>query len=495
MFSKKLKNAPEGFTFDDFLLVPAASAVEPKDVVTISRVSRNHELNIPIISSAMDTVTEAEMAITLAQEGGMGVIHRNMTIKEQVEEVKKVKRSSDLTIRDVITIDPEASVKESIQMMDEEDVSGLPVVEKGTVVGIISRRDITPLLNSLETMQVREVMTEEVVTISESTTPEEALDIAYENKVERLPVVDGKKIVGIVTIRDIIERKKYPNASRDKKGRFLVAAATGPFDLERAMALDEAGVDIIAVDCAHAHNLNVVNFAGELKDNIQADLIVGNIATFKAAEDLLAQEVDGLKVGIGGGSICTTRIIAGVGVPQLTAISEAADAAQDYDVPIIGDGGLRYSGDMAKAIAVGADCVMLGNLLAGTEEAPGEVVIMNGRKFKQYRGMGSLGAMTGGIGAGTDRYFQDVKGPMKHAKLVPEGVEGVTPYKGSASEVLYQLIGGLKASMGYCGAKDIEAMQKDTTMVRITSSGITESHPHDMFITNESPNYPTTRLM
>ena len=423
MFSKKLKNSEEGFTFDDFLLVPAASAVEPKDVVTTSRVSRNHELKIPIISSAMDTVTEAEMAIILAQEGGMGVIHRNMTIKEQVEEVKKVKRSSDLTIRDVITIEPEASVKEGLQIMDEEDVSGLPVVDNGTVVGIISRRDITPLLNSLEKLQVREVMTEEVVTISESTTPEEALDIAYENKVERLPVVDHDQIVGIVTIRDIIERKKYPNASRDKKGRFLVAAATGPYDLERAMALDDAGADIIAVDCAHAHNLNVVKFAGEIKENIQADLIVGNIATYQAAEDLLAKDVDGLKVGIGGGSICTTRVIAGVGVPQLTAISEAADAAQDHDVPVIGDGGLRYSGDVAKAIAVGADCVMLGNLLAGTEEAPGEVVIMNGRKFKQYRGMGSLGAMTGGIGAGTDRYFQDVKGPMKHAKLVPEGVE------------------------------------------------------------------------
>ncbi|HNR26878.1 MAG TPA: IMP dehydrogenase, partial [Methanobacteriaceae archaeon] len=353
-------------------------------------------------------------------------------------------------------------------------------------VGIISRRDITPLLNSLEKLQIREVMTEEVVTISESTTPEEALDIAYENKVERLPVVDHDQIVGIVTIRDIIERKKYPNASRDKKGRFLVAAATGPYDLERAMALDDAGADIIAVDCAHAHNLNVVKFAGEIKENIQADLIVGNIATYQAAEDLLAKDVDGLKVGIGGGSICTTRVIAGVGVPQLTAISEAADAAQDHDVPVIGDGGLRYSGDVAKAIAVGADCVMLGNLLAGTEEAPGEVVIMNERKFKQYRGMGSLGAMTGGIGAGTDRYFQEVKGPMKHAKLVPEGVEGVTPYKGSVSEVLYQLIGGLKASMGYCGAQDIQAMQQNTTMVRITSSGVTESHPHDMFITNDT---------
>ncbi|MDP3066970.1 MAG: IMP dehydrogenase [Methanobacteriaceae archaeon] len=495
MFSKKLKNAPEGYTFDDFLLVPAASSVEPKDVVTKSRVSRNLELNIPIISSAMDTVTEAEMAIALAQEGGMGVIHRNMNIKEQVDEVKKVKRSSDLTIRDVITISPDSSVLESIQIMDEEDVSGLPVVKKGKIVGIISRRDIIPLLNSKDKLMVREIMTEEVVTISESTTPEEALDIAYENKVERLPVVDGDNIVGIVTIRDIIERKKYPYASRDSNGRFLVGAAAGPFDLERAMALDDAGVDVIAVDCAHAHNLNVVQFVGELKDNIEADLIVGNIATKKAAEDLLAREVDGLKVGIGGGSICTTRIIAGVGVPQLTAISKAADAAQDYEIPVIGDGGLRYSGDVAKAIAVGADCVMLGNLLAGTHEAPGEVVIMNGRKFKQYRGMGSLGAMTGGIGAGTDRYFQEVKGPMKHAKLVPEGVEGVTPFKGYASEVLFQLIGGLKASMGYCGAQNINAMQNDTTLVRITSSGITESHPHDMLITNESPNYPTTRLM
>jgi IMP dehydrogenase len=495
MFSKKLKEAPVGYTFDDFLLVPSASKVEPKDVATNSRVSRNLELNIPIISSAMDTVTEAEMAIALAQEGGMGVIHRNMTIKEQVEEVNKVKRSSDLTIKDVITISPEATVQESVKIMDEEDVSGLPVVTRGKVVGIISRRDIMPLINSSAEQTVQEVMTEDVVTITESTTPQEALDIAYDHKVERLPVVDGEKIVGIVTMRDIIERKKYPKASRDKKGRFMVAAAAGPFDLERAMALDQAGADVIAVDCAHAHNANVVNFAGELKDNIDADLIVGNIATRKAAEDLLAKEVDGLKVGIGGGSICTTRIIAGVGVPQLTAISEAATAAMDYDVPVIGDGGLRFSGDVAKAIAVGADCVMLGNLLAGTQEAPGEVVIMNGRKFKQYRGMGSLGAMTGGIGAGTDRYFQEVKGPMKHAKLVPEGVEGVIAYKGSASEVMFQLIGGLKASMGYCGAKDIRTMQRDSKMTRITGSGMAESHPHDLLITNESPNYPTTRLM
>ncbi len=495
MFSEKLKKAPEGFTFDDFLLIPSASSVEPKDVKTKTRVSRNLEINIPIISSAMDTVTEADMAIAMAQEGGLGVIHRNMTINEQVEEVKKVKLSGDLTIRDVITIRPNASLKETNEIMDREGISGLPVVQNEEIIGIISRRDIKPILNSGSMRKVREIMTEDVVTISESTTPEEALDIAYENKVERLPVVKNNLIVGIVTIRDILERKKYPNATRDEEGRFLVAAATGPFDLERAIALDNAGADIIAVDVAHAHKPDIIRSARRINENINADLIMGNIATREAAEDIISGDVDGLKVGIGPGSICTTRIIAGVGVPQLTAISNVADLAKEYDLPVIGDGGLRYSGDLAKAIGVGADAVMLGSLLAGTYEAPGEVVIMNGRKYKQYRGMGSLGAMTGGAGAGTDRYFQEVKGPMKHAKLVPEGVEGVVPYKGATREILFQLIGGLKASMGYTGADNVKEMQKKAKLIRITSSGITESHPHDLLITNESPNYPTTRLM
>ncbi len=495
MFSEKLKKAPEGFTFDDFLLIPSASSVEPKDVKTKTRVSRNLEINIPIISSAMDTVTEADMAIAMAQEGGLGVIHRNMTINEQVEEVKKVKLSGDLTIRDVITIRPNASLKETNEIMDREGISGLPVVQNEEIIGIISRRDIKPILNSGSMRKVREIMTENVVTISESTTPEEALDIAYENKVERLPVVKNNLIVGIVTIRDILERKKYPNAARDEEGRFLVAAATGPFDLERAIALDNAGADIIAVDVAHAHKPDIIRSARRINENINADLIMGNIATREAAEDIISGDVDGLKVGIGPGSICTTRIIAGVGVPQLTAISNVADLAKEYDIPVIGDGGLRYSGDLAKAIGVGADAVMLGSLLAGTYEAPGEVVIMNGRKYKQYRGMGSLGAMTGGAGAGTDRYFQEVKGPMKHAKLVPEGVEGVVPYKGATREILFQLIGGLKASMGYTGADNVKEMQKMAKFIRITSSGITESHPHDLLITNESPNYPTTRLM
>ncbi len=495
MFSDKLNKAQEGYTFDDFLLVPSVSNIEPKDVDTKSRVSRNYSLNIPIVSSAMDTVTEAEMAIALAQEGGLGVIHRNMTIKEQVAEVEKVKRSEDLTIRDVITTSPESSIKEANIIMDMEDVSGLPVVENGKIIGIISRRDIKPIINSDAENTVREFMTEEVVTISESTSPEEALDIAYDYKVERLPVVQNDRIVGIVTIRDILERKKHPSAVRDKEGRFLVAAATGPFDLERAIALDAAGADIIAVDVAHAHKPNIIKSAKKMKEKIQADLIVGNIATREAAEALIAGDVDGLKVGIGPGSICTTRIIAGVGVPQLTAISSVADAAKEHGVPVIGDGGLRYSGDVAKAIAIGADSVMVGSLLAGTSESPGDVVIMNGRKFKQYRGMGSLGAMTGGSGAGTDRYFQEVKGPMKHAKLVPEGVEGVVPFKGAASEVIFQLMGGLKASMGYCGAINIGEMWEKARFVRITSSGMTESHPHDLMITNESPNYPTTRLM
>jgi IMP dehydrogenase len=495
MYSKKLKEAPEGFTFDDFLIVPSASSVEPKNVVTKSRVSRNYKLNIPIISSAMDTVTESQMAISLAQEGGIGVIHRNMTIKEQVEEVKKVKMSSDLTVRDVITISPDASIKEANEIMDYQEVSGLPVVENEFVVGIISRRDIKPIINSNSNKKVRDIMTSKVLTIPESTSPDEALDIAYENKVERLPVVRNGKIMGIVTVRDILERRKFPNASRDKKGKFLVAAATGPFDLERAIALDKAGADIVAIDVAHAHKPDIVKSAQEINENINADLIVGNIATKEAAEDLIAGDVDGLKVGIGPGSICTTRIIAGVGVPQLTAISDVADVAKEYDIPVIGDGGLRYSGDVAKAIGVGADVVMLGSLLAGTHESPGDVVIMNGRKFKQYRGMGSLGAMTGGSGAGTDRYFQEVKGPMKHAKLVPEGVEGVVPYKGPVNEVLFQLIGGIKASMGYCGANNIKEMKEKARFIRITGSGMVESHPHDLTITNESPNYPTTRLL
>lgn len=490
MFSEKIQNAKRGYTYDDFLLMPNASPVEAKQVDTSVKLSDKIKLNIPIMSAAMDNVTESELAIALAQEGGIGVIHRNKTLEQEVEEVKKVKMAEDITIRDVVTITPDSTVHEVQKLMDDQSISGLPVMDGDTIIGIISRRDVNPLMKSGTDRKVSEVMTSDVVTIDENTSAEEALDIAYENKVERLPVLSDGKLVGIVTIRDILNHKKYPDAARDKDGNLLVAAAAGPFDLERAMALDEAGADIVSIDCAHAHNLNVVKFVKTMKENIDAELCVGNIATAEAAEDLISQGADALKVGIGPGSICTTRIVAGVGVPQLTAVSDVADVAKDYGIPVIADGGLRYSGDIAKAIGAGADCVMLGKLLAGTYESPGELTVMNGKKYKSYRGMGSMGAMTGGFGGGADRYFQEVKGNMKHTKLVPEGVEGVVPYKGTVSDVIFQLVGGLKASMGYCGAKDILTMKKVARFVRITQSGIKESHPHDLIITNESPNYP-----
>ena len=490
MFSEKIQNAKRGYTYDDFLLMPNASPVEAKQVDTSVKLSDKIKLNIPIMSAAMDNVTESELAIALAQEGGIGVIHRNKTLEQEVEEVKKVKMAEDITIRDVVTITPDSTVHEVQKLMDDQSISGLPVMDGDTIIGIISRRDVNPLMKSGTDRKVSEVMTSDVVTIDENTSAEEALDIAYENKVERLPVLSDGKLVGIVTIRDILNHKKYPDAARDKDGNLLVAAAAGPFDLERAMALDEAGADIVSIDCAHAHNLNVVKFVKTMKENIDAELCVGNIATAEAAEDLISQGADALKVGIGPGSICTTRVVAGVGVPQLTAVSDVADVAKDYGIPVIADGGLRYSGDIAKAIGAGADCVMLGKLLAGTYESPGELTVMNGKKYKSYRGMGSMGAMTGGFGGGADRYFQEVKGNMKHTKLVPEGVEGVVPYKGTVSDVIFQLVGGLKASMGYCGAKDIPTMKKVARFVRITQSGIKESHPHDLIITNESPNYP-----
>jgi len=494
MFSDKIANARPAYTYDDFLLVPNASWIEAKDVKTNVKLTSDIELNIPIMSAAMDTVTEADLAIALAQEGGVGVIHRNITLEAEVEEVKKVKNAEDITVRDVVTISPESSVETVQDIMENESISGLPVMENDKIVGIISKRDVRPFLKSGAKRLVKDIMTSDVVTITENISPDEALDIAYENKVERLPVVNNdKELVGILTIKDILNQDQHPNAARDKNGKYLVAAACGPFDLDRAMALDEAGADIISIDCAHAHNMNVVKFAETIKDNIDADLCMGNIATREAAEDLISHGADGLKVGIGPGSICTTRIVAGIGVPQLTAISDVADVANDAGIPVIADGGLRYSGDIAKAIGAGADVVMVGNLLAGTYEAPGDVVTMNGRKYKQYRGMGSMGAMTGGSGGGADRYFQELEkgSQMKHSKLVPEGVEGVVPYKGTVKEVVFQLVGGLKSSMGYCGAKDIPTMKEVAHFVKITASGIKESHPHDFLITNESPNYPT----
>lgn len=491
MYSKKVQEARMSYTFDDFLLTPNASYVEPKDIDTKIELSKGIKLNIPILSAAMDTVTEAELAIAMAQEGGIGVIHRNISLERQVEEVKKVKSAEDLTIRDVVTITPDSTILDVQSKMQDELISGLPVVDGDEIIGIISKRDIRPVLKSEPNKTVKDIMTSDVVTVEEPITAEEALNIAYENKVERLPVLHDGKLVGIITIKDILNQAQYPNAARDKNGNYLVAAASGPFDLERAMALDEAGADIISIDCAHAHNMNVVKFTETIKNNIDAELCVGNIATAEAAEDLIAMGVDALKVGIGPGSMCTTRIVAGVGVPQLTAISDVADVAADAGIPVIADGGIRYSGDIAKAIGAGADAVMLGNLLAASYEAPGDVVVMNGKQYKKYRGMGSMGAMTSEYDGGADRYFQGSKSKMNHTKYVPEGIEGAVPYKGTVSEILFQLVGGLKSSMGYCGAKDIADMQKKAQFVRITSSGIKESHPHDLLITNESPNYHT----
>ncbi|NJE42880.1 IMP dehydrogenase [Thermococcus sp. GR6] len=480
-FEQKLVNAIKGYTFDDVLLVPQATEVEPKDVDVSTRITPRIRLNIPILSAAMDTVTEWEMAVAMAREGGLGVIHRNMSIEEQVEMVKKVKRAERFIVEDVITIEPDETLDYALFLMEKNDIDGLPVVgEDGKITGIITKKDIA----AKEGRLVREVMTRDVITVPEDIAVEDALNLMVKNRIARLPVVDGDgKLVGIITVSDLMMRKKYRNAVRDENGDLLVAAAVGPFDLERAKALDEAGVDVIVIDTAHAHNLKAIRAMKEIRNAVDAELIVGNIANPKAVDDLTF--ADAVKVGIGPGSICTTRVVAGVGVPQITAIAMVADRAQEYGIHVIADGGIRYSGDIVKAIAAGADAVMLGSLLAGTREAPGKEVLINGRKYKQYRGMGSLGAMMKG---GAERYYQ--KGHMKTRKFVPEGVEGVVPYKGSVGEVLYQLVGGLRSGMGYVGARNIEELKERGEFVIITQAGVKESHPHDIFITNEAPNYP-----
>ncbi|ASJ06405.1 IMP dehydrogenase [Thermococcus pacificus] len=479
-FEHKLVNAIKGYTFDDVLLIPQATEVEPKDVDVSTQITPNVRLKVPILSAAMDTVTEWEMAVAMAREGGLGVIHRNMSIEEQVEQVKKVKRAERFIVEDVISISPEETVDYALFLMEKNDIDGLPVVEDGRVVGVISKKDIAVKQGKL----VKEVMTSEPITVLESVTAEEALNLMFEHRIDRLPVVDENgKLVGIITMSDLAKRRKYKNAVRDENGDLLVAAAVGPFDLERAKALDKAGADVIVVDTAHAHNLKAIKAMKEIRKAVDADLIVGNIANPKAVDDLTF--ADAVKVGIGPGSICTTRVVAGVGVPQLTAVALVADRAQEYGLYVIADGGIRYSGDIVKAIAAGADAVMLGSLLAGTKEAPGKEVVINGRRYKQYRGMGSLGAMMKG---GAERYYQ--KGHMKTRKFVPEGVEGVVPYKGSVSDVLYQLVGGLRSGMGYVGAANIGELKERGEFVIITNAGVKESHPHDILITNEAPNYP-----
>ncbi|MDI9632691.1 MAG: IMP dehydrogenase [Methanolinea sp.] len=487
MFTEKL-DAPLALTFDDVLLVPASSRVEPNEADTRTFFSRNIPMNIPLVSAAMDTVTESAMAIALAREGGIGVIHRNMSPEQEVAEVLRVKESEQLIERKVLSVGPEMSVAEVERLMVEHGIGGVPVVEDGKIVGIVSRRDVRGIAARRGSESVRAIMTREPITASEDISMEQALEIMYTNKVERLPVVDSSgRLIGIITMQDILEKKQYPNATRDREKRLRVAAAVGPFDFERAIRLDECGADALVVDCAHGHNQNVVRSVRDIKGSVKADVIAGNIATARAAEDLM-DTVDGLKVGIGPGSICTTRIVAGVGIPQVTAIATVADAIRGTGIPLIADGGIRYSGDVAKAIAAGADSVMIGSLFAGTDESPGRIITMKGRRYKQYRGMGSLGAMSGGVSS--DRYFQ--KREIGKTKFVPEGVEGVTPYVGSVSEVVYQLVGGLKAAMGYTGSQTIREMHEKTTFVRITAAGHTESHPHNILITDEAPNYRIT---
>lgn len=484
MYIEKMKMETT-FTFDDVLLEPAESWVEPDEADVRSRFSRNIPLNIPLVSAAMDTVTESVMAIAMAREGGIGVIHRNMPQDREVAEVRVVKQAEDLIEREVVAVGPEATVTEVERVMRQYGVGGVPVLEDGKVIGIVSRRDIRAILPKQGDAKITGYMTKKLITATEDITVENALETMYANKVERLPVVDAeRRLVGIITMRDILEKRQYPRANRDANGKLKVAAAVGPFDFERAMMLVEAGADALVVDCAHGHNMNVVNAVREIKGSTSVDVVAGNIAT-KQAASVLADFVDGLKVGIGPGSICTTRIVAGVGVPQVSAIANVAEVTQEAGVPVIADGGIRYSGDIAKAIAAGADCVMAGSLFAGTDEAPGRITTIKGRRYKQYRGMGSLGVMSGG--ESSDRYFQ--KKEIGRTKFVPEGVEGVTPYVGRVSDVIYQLVGGLKSAMGYTGSKTVTDLKKNGRFLRITPAGYGESHPHNIMITDEAPNY------
>jgi IMP dehydrogenase len=482
------KIASEGLTYDDVLLLPAFSDILPREVSTVSRFSRNIPLNIPIISAAMDTVTESAMAIAMAQEGGIGVLHKNMTIEQQAIEVRKVKRAESGMILDPVTLRESATIRDAKQVMAEYKIGGIPVTdEKGILVGIITNRDLR--FEKDNNRQVGEVMTREgLITTHENTSMDEAEVILQKHKIEKLPVVGpNNALIGLITYRDISKLRIKPQANKDKYGRLRVAAAVGvtPDILDRVGALVESNVDAVVIDTAHGHTKGVVDALKKVKAKYPSiDVVVGNIATADAARYLVEAGADAVKVGIGPGSICTTRVIAGVGVPQLSAVLEVATAIAGSGVPVIADGGIRYTGDIVKAVAAGADSVMLGSLLAGTHESPGETIIYEGRQYKTYRGMGSLEAMQKGS---KDRYFQDVEDDIK--KLVPEGIVGRVPYRGLVAEVVYQFVGGLRAGMGYTGSKNIDALQKRGTFVRITTAGVTESHPHDINITREAPNY------
>lgn len=479
----------DGLTFDDVLLIPAYSEVLPKEVTLKTRFSRNIELNIPFVTAAMDTVTESSMAIAIAREGGIGVIHKNMTIEEQARQVAIVKRAENGMIYDPVTIRRGSTVGDALALMHEYHIGGIPVVdEENHLVGIVTNRDLRFERNMDKT--VDEVMTtENLVTTHQKTDLVAAAQILQENKIEKLPVVDaGNHLVGLITYKDITKAKDKPNACKDDKGRLRVAAGVGVTvdTLDRAQALVDAGVDAIVIDTAHGHSAGVVGKLHEVKNAFSnIDVVVGNIATGEAAKYLVDNGADAVKVGIGPGSICTTRVVAGVGVPQLSAVYDVCSALEGTGVPLIADGGLRYSGDIVKALAAGGSCVMIGSLVAGTEESPGETIIYNGRKFKSYRGMGSLEAM-GQKNGSSDRYFQGGTKDVK--KLVPEGIAGRVPYKGTVQEVIYQLVGGLRSGMGYCGAATIENLH-NAKFTRITNAGVLESHPHDIAITSEAPNY------
>ena len=476
----------EGLTFDDVLLVPAYSEVLPREVNVNSKFSRNISLNIPIVSAAMDTVTEAPMAIAIAREGGIGVIHKNMSIAEQAAQVRRVKRAENGMIYDPITITKERTVGDALALMKENKIGGIPVVDdKMMLVGIVTNRDLR--FQKDMTRRIEEVMTSEKLVTINDPNREDVADVLLRNKIEKLPVVDAEgHLVGLITYKDITKVQDHPNACKDSKGRLRVAAGVGitADAMQRVAALVAESVDAVVLDSAHGHTKGVVSLLKQIKAAYpNLDVVVGNIATAEAARYLVENGVDGIKVGIGPGSICTTRIIAGVGVPQLTAIFDASSAVRGSGVAVIADGGLRYSGDIVKALAAGGDCVMCGSMFAGTEESPGETIIYNGRKFKAYRGMGSIDAMKAGS---KDRYFQD--GEVNTNKLVPEGIVGRVPFKGTLSETVYQLVGGLKAGMGYCGARDIETL-KSAKFIRVTGNGVIENHPHDITITSETPNY------
>jgi IMP dehydrogenase len=478
----------KALTFDDVLLVPAHSAILPRDVSLATRLTRNITLNLPLVAAAMDTVTEARLAIALAQEGGMGIIHKNFDPKSQAAEVAKVKRFESGVLKDPITIPPTMTVREVLNLTRAHRISGLPVVENGLVVGIVTNRDLR--FETRLDQPVGNIMTpkERLITVREGATVEEAKALMHKNRLERVLVInDNFALRGLMTVKDILKSTEHPNACKDNQGRLRVGAAIGVGEgtEERAALLAEAGVDVLVVDTAHGHSEGVLKRVEWVKKNFpQVEVIGGNIATGAAAKALVDHGADGVKVGIGPGSICTTRIVAGVGVPQITAVDNVAKALADTNVPLIADGGIRYSGDISKALAAGAHAVMLGGLFAGTEEAPGETVLYQGRSYKSYRGMGSLGAMQKGS---SDRYFQDNESNVE--KLVPEGIEGRVPYKGPVTQVIHQLMGGLRSSMGYVGCRTIEEMRNKAEFVEITSAGIRESHVHDVQITKEAPNY------